>query len=64
MVFDKNLILNDELIGTASIKLDELKNGVEEIKIVPLTGKIEKFAKFKLFVRSKGKRRHKSWINH
>ena len=37
-VYDKNLLKKDVLIGTASIKLDILKDLQEEIVTVPLTG--------------------------
>ena len=47
-VWDKNST-EDELIGTASIKLDNLKNLFEEIKTVSLTGKYGTIIFFGIF---------------
>lgn len=41
-IWDKNKIQDDELIGTAEVPLNDLKNFEEAIRTVPITGRILK----------------------
>ena len=58
-VWNKNLIMKNELIGTVNIILHTLINSVEKTKTVPLTGRFEGFLiLFETICRSKNSKRN------